>query len=90
MTVSQLMAYVEEAYGTDLTMLSAGVSILYTAFGNAKKNTERKNMTLKAVYESITRKTIPESQKYMVFEIILSDMDSGDEIEVPYVRFHLR
>jgi len=90
MTITQLMTFVEESYGTELTMLSAGVSILYSAFGNKKKNAERKDMTLKAVFESITKKIVPDTQKYMVFEVILSDIDSGDEIDVPYVRFQLR
>lgn len=90
LTISQLMEFVETSYAAELTMLSAGVSILYSAFGNKKKNNERKDMSLKAVYESITKKEVPASQKYLVFEVILSDIDSGDELEVPYMRLQLR
>jgi ubiquitin-activating enzyme E1 len=39
--------------------------------------------------ETITKKEIPASQRFLVFEIIANDPDTGDEVEVPYVRFRL-
>ena len=68
------------------SMLSSGVSILFSDFMDRKKVAERKNMTLKAITEHVVKKTIHESQKFIIFEIIANDVDSGDEVEVPCLR----
>ena len=41
------------------------------------------------IVESVTKKSISPKQKYLIFELIVSDLDSGDEVEVPYLRFML-
>jgi len=89
LTLTQLLQYLEDEYGLEISMFSSGVTIIYSSFMNKKKMDERKNMTLKQVVESITKKEIPSSQKYLIFEMIASDAESGDELELPYVRFAL-
>ena len=176
------MDMVEKEYGAELSMLSHGVSILYSNFMQKKKVDERKVMPLRAIVESVAKKEIgpkqvgndhssivvtpdqytsrlthirsihhintpsntptlsthplthplthppfnlpshpptlsthPPSntstlsthtpfntpsntlnsssqpqQKYMIFEMIICDPDTDDEIEVPYVRLKLR
>lgn len=86
MTLSGLIDYLEEDKGLELSMLSSGVSILFSDFMDRKKVAERKNMTLKAITEHVVKKTIHESQKFIIFEIIVNDVDSGDEVEVPCLR----
>ena len=56
LTLAQLIAHCDTEYGAELAMLSAGVSILYSSFSNPKKMAERKPMTLRAIYESVTKK----------------------------------
>ena len=90
LTLTQLLQYLEEEYGLEISMFSSGVTILYSSFMNKKKMDERKNMTMKQVVESITKKEIPTLQKYLIFEMIASDAESGDELELPYVRFALK
>lgn len=46
-------------------------------------------MSLRKLVETVTKKEIPPMQKFLVFEIIVNDPDTGDEVEVPYVRFRL-
>ena len=46
-------------------------------------------MTLKAIAESVTKKAIPPSQKYLIFELIITDAETDDEIDIPYVRLKL-
>ena len=127
------MDMVEKEYGAELSMLSHGVSILYSNFMQKKKVDERKVMPLRAIVESVAKKEIgpkqvgndhssivvtPDQytsrlthirsihhintpsntlnspsqpqQKYMIFEMIICDPDTDDEIEVPYVRLKLR
>jgi ubiquitin-activating enzyme E1 len=56
MTVTGLMTMLEEDYGVELSMLSSGVTILYSDFMDRKKMAERKNMTLKTLVETVTKK----------------------------------
>jgi hypothetical protein len=32
---------------------------------------------------------IPAAQKYMILELIVNDIDSQEEVEIPYLRFKL-
>ena len=47
-------------------------------------------MTLKSIAESVAKKEIPIEQKYLIFEMIISDPDTDDEIEVPFLRLLLK
>lgn len=38
MTLNELITHVRENFGAELTMLSSGVTILYSTFSNKKKN----------------------------------------------------
>jgi ubiquitin-activating enzyme E1 len=89
MTLQGLVDHLLETYGVELTMLSAGVSILYSDFMDRKKAAERKGMTLKQVVEAVTKKEIPSTQRFMTLELICSDEESGDEVEMPCLRFRL-
>jgi ubiquitin-activating enzyme E1 len=46
-------------------------------------------MTLREVVESVTKKSIPAAQKYLILELIVNDVETGDEVEIPYLRFKL-
>lgn len=89
MTLAELLKYLEDEYGVELSMLSSGVSILYSNFMNKKKMNERMGQSLKGIVESVTKHEMHPKQKYMIFEIIVTDLESGDDIEVPYLRFKL-
>lgn len=56
MTVDELIEHLETEYGVELSMLSTGVTILYSDFMDRKKMKERKVMKLKDVVESVTKK----------------------------------
>lgn len=56
LTVSQLMDYLSDSYGLELCMLSSGVTILFSDFMDRKKTAERKNMNLKTLFETVTKK----------------------------------
>eukprot|EP01039_Chlorochromonas_danica_P005873 gene5873-6468_t len=89
LTVSQLMDFLSDSYGLELCMLSSGVTILFSDFMDRKKTAERKNMNLKTLFETVTKKQVHPGQRYLIFELIVNDLDSGDEVEVPYLRYRL-
>ncbi|KAJ1429311.1 ubiquitin-activating enzyme e1 C-terminal domain-containing protein [Ochromonadaceae sp. CCMP2298] len=89
MTVEGLIAMLDAEYSVELSMLSSGVTILYSDFMDRKKMAARKVMTLREVVESVTKKSIPAAQKYLILELIVNDVETGDEVEIPYLRFKL-
>jgi len=89
MTLEELIAYMDSEYNAELSMLSAGVSILYSDFMERKKVAARKPMTLKSIAETVLKKEIPADQKFMIFEIICNDNETDDELELPCLRLCL-
>ncbi len=89
MTLKGLLDFMEAEYSLEVSMLSSGVSILYSNFMNKQKSKERQGMLLKDIVESVAKKSIPSNQRYLIFEVIVADCDTGDEVEIPYIRFKL-
>jgi len=89
MTLKELIDYMDNEYQVELTMLSSGVSILYSDFMNRKKMAERMNMKIKDVVASVTKKDLVEGQKYIILEMITNDKETDEEVELPYLRFKL-
>ena len=89
MTLQGLIDHLNEEYHVNLVMLSHGVSILFSDFMNKKKMEERKKMTIKDIVETVTKKTLNPSQKYLILEMITHDRENDNEVELPYLRFRL-
>lgn len=46
-------------------------------------------MIIKDLVENICKKPIPTTQKYIILEAMVENSESGDEVELPYIRFRL-
>lgn len=88
-TLGEFMDYFENEYNLEISMLSYGVSILYSFFANKKKVEERKAMKMTEVITSITKKEFPESQLFIILEVIANDKDTDDEVDLPYIKFRI-
>ena len=74
----------------EVSMISCGVSILYSAFMTTKKKlAERLPMKMSELVTSIAKIEIAPKQKYLVFEVCCTDEDDED-VETPYVRYKFR
>jgi ubiquitin-activating enzyme E1 len=89
MTLKELIAFMDSEYQVELTMLSSGVSILYSDFMNRKKMNERMGMKVRDVVVSVTKKELVANQKYIILEMITNDKETDEEVELPYLRFKL-
>ncbi|KAI0394351.1 putative ubiquitin-protein ligase [Xylariaceae sp. FL0594] len=87
-TLGELLADFEKR-GLTISMISSGVSLLYASFFPPTKRAERCAMKLSEVVESVSKKPIPEHQKEVIFEIVADDMNDED-VEVPYIKVHVR
>jgi ubiquitin-activating enzyme E1 len=89
-TMGEFMEHFENEYNLEISMLSYGVSILYSFFANKKKVEERKAMKMTDVITSITKKEFPPNQLFIVLEVIANDKDTDEEVDLPYIKFRFR
>ena len=90
MTMGEFMEYFESEYDLEISMLSYGVSILYSFFANKKKVEERKQMKMTEVIHSITKKEFPPNQLFITLEVIAESKETGEEVELPSLKFRFR
>ena len=90
MTLEQFFKYFEDEYNLEISMLSQGVSILYSFFANKKKVAERMKMPMSKIVTSITKKEFPPNQLFIILELIANDKDTDEEVDIPYVKFRFR
>jgi ubiquitin-activating enzyme E1 len=88
MTLKQFLDYFQNEKGLTITMLSCGVTLLYNAWFSAKQ-ANRLSMALPKLVEFVSKKPIAPHQKDLIFEICAED-ETGEDIEVPFVRVDLR
>lgn len=89
-TMGEFMAYFEKEYNLEISMLSHGVSILYSFFANKKKVEERKAMKMTDVITSITKKEFPPNQLFIILEVIATEKETDEEVDLPYIKFRFR
>ena len=88
-TLGEFMDYFENEYNLEISMLSYGVSILYSFFANKKKVEERKVMKMTDVITSITKKEFPPDQLFIILEVIANDKETDEEVDLPYIKFRV-
>lgn len=42
------------------------------------------------VVQTVTKKPLAEVKKFLILEVICMDAESGDDVEVPYVRLRIK
>ncbi|KAJ3130581.1 hypothetical protein HK100_007942 [Physocladia obscura] len=89
LTLKQLIDKFKDEHELEITMLSSGVSMLYSFFMQKAKREERLNMTIIDLIESISKKPVPSDVTALVLEVCVNDRD-GEDVEVPYVRIVVR
>ena len=85
-TLEGLLKHFQDKYKLELSMLSCGVSIVYSMF-SAKSKERMKDKLIDIVKDAGI--IVAPTQKYLRFEICAND-EEGEEVEAPSVRFTVR
>lgn len=82
-TLQQLINEFAEQRKLEITMVSAGVSMLFSPF--AKDRKERLGMSMRQLIEHVSKKPIPSHVRWVVVEVMADD-ENGEDVEIPFLK----
>ncbi|KAJ7499196.1 ubiquitin activating enzyme [Mycena latifolia] len=83
-TLQDIVDWFKTNHKLEITMVSQGVSMLWSSFIGKKKSDERLPMKFSKLVEFVSKKPIPPHVKHLVVEVMVSDEDDED-VEVPFI-----
>uniref|UniRef100_A0A8C5K769 Ubiquitin-like modifier-activating enzyme 1 n=1 Tax=Jaculus jaculus TaxID=51337 RepID=A0A8C5K769_JACJA len=89
MTLQQFLDYFKTEHKLEVTMVSEGVSMLYSFFMPAAKLRERLDQPMTEIVSRVSKRRPGRHVRALVLELCCNDV-SGEDVEVPYVRYAIR
>ncbi|KAI0939237.1 hypothetical protein AcV5_000709 [Taiwanofungus camphoratus] len=87
-TLKEIVDWFQKQHSLEVTMVSQGVSMLWSSFIGKKKSEERLPMKFTKLVEHVSKKPIAPHTKHLIVEVMVSDED-GEDVEVPFIVVHL-
>ncbi|XP_051034682.1 ubiquitin-like modifier-activating enzyme 1 Y [Phodopus roborovskii] len=89
MTLKQFLDYFKTKHRLEITMLSHGVSMLYSFFMPPPKLKERLDQPMTGIVSRVSKRNLGHHVRTLVFELCCNN-ESGEDVDVPYVRYIIR
>ncbi|CAI9181591.1 unnamed protein product, partial [Rangifer tarandus platyrhynchus] len=86
MTLKQFLDHFKSERKLEITMLSQGVSMLYSFFMPPSKLKERMNQSMTEIVSRVSKRKLGHHVQALVLELRCNDED-GEDVEVAYVRY---
>lgn len=83
-TLKEFIQWFRSTHSLDVTMVSQGVSMLWSSFTDRKKSAERLPMKFSKLVEHVSKRPIPPHTKHLLVEVMLMD-EEGEDVEVPFI-----
>jgi len=87
-TLQELLDYFQEKHQLEVTMASAGMTLIYAFFHKPSQTGPRLNVELMDLVEQITNKPCDRSASLQL-TVCCSRVEDGEDVDVPWVNYHL-
>ncbi|CAL1700876.1 unnamed protein product [Somion occarium] len=82
--LKEIVDWFRQEHSLDVTMVSQGVSMLWSSFLAKKKSEERLPMRFSKLVEHVSKKPVPAHAKHLIVEVMVMD-EEGEDVEVPFI-----
>ena len=89
LSLKQFIDWFKTNHQLEVTMVSSGVSMLFSSFMAKAKAKERLEMPMSVLIETVSKRPLPPHVKSVVVEVMCND-EEGEDVEVPYALVHIR
>lgn len=88
LTVEGLIEYFKKNHGLVPTMISAGMSVIYSPhFMRQSNKAQDMKRKITDLYETVTKGKIPAHVRSLTLDMLCEDNDGNDVDDVPYIKF---
>ncbi|KIY73793.1 ubiquitin activating enzyme [Cylindrobasidium torrendii FP15055 ss-10] len=83
-TLKEIIDWFQNEHKLSVSMVSQGVSMLWSSFLAKKKSEERLPLKFSKLVETVSKKPVPPHVKHLVTEIMVTD-EEDEDVEVPFI-----
>ncbi|OBZ70160.1 Ubiquitin-activating enzyme E1 1 [Grifola frondosa] len=87
-TLKDILQWFNKQHNLEISMVSQGVSMLWSSFVGKKKSEERLPMRFSKLVEFVSKKPIPSHTRHLIVEVMAND-EEGEDVEVPFIVVHI-
>jgi len=87
-TLQEFLDFLTEEMSVEVMIMSSGNACLYNAYVPAHKKRLKEKIT--SIWETITKQQLSPKKSYLTLEVSASDLDDGQDVVIPTVKFQFR